>query len=229
MAVRQLEPSGRDEYAGGTFAGKNYVLMGESEIVLKTGEKVITTDKIDGTKLGKTDIDYKDVDYICLIKTSLRGGGFEKANGSKYKYIDIKNKPQLVQIIYESPKISFYQERPKMTGGGYDAVGNFQQHGQTAKTFMLNNADGSVKEIDLGKNGKNIPKIFSDCPRLIQYQKDKNMRSLLSLVGIVYIYNNNCTEASPEDMQDDSEAIEKIRTGIYKERYPKLYEKVKSN
>lgn len=196
------------QYAGGTFSGKNYVLSGESEIILKNGESVTCKDKIDGTKLGKTDIDYKDVDYIRLIKTNM--SGFSKANGTTYKYVNIKNKPRLVLILAKSPKVSFYKERPKMTGGGYNAIGHFQPHGETYKVFMVKNGEENAQEVDFGKNMKNIAKIFPDCPRLIQYQKIKELRSLLSLQGIAYIYNNNCSNASPEDIKSDTEAISKI-------------------
>ncbi len=200
------------QHAGGTFSGKSYVLMGESEIILKNGEKVICKDKIDGTKLGKTDIDYKDVDYIRLIKTNLKG--FSKTNGTTYKYVNIKNKPQLVLIIEESPKISFYKERSQMVGGGY-FMGHFQPNSETFKVFLVRNGEENAQEVDFGKNKKNIAKIFPDCPRLSQYQKDKELRSLLSFEGIIYIYNNNCSDASPEDIKSDTDAISKIITEKY--------------
>jgi hypothetical protein len=37
---------------------------------------------------------------------------------------------------------------------------------------------------------------------LIQYQKDMNMKDLLSLPNIVYIYNNSCSEASSSIMEE---------------------------
>lgn len=180
------------QHAGGTFSGSDYVLIGETEIVLKDGSKISCTDKIDGTEIGKTNIDYKDVDYILLVKTSLRG--FESHNGSIYKYIIIKNKPKLVNSIIETPKLSFYQERPKMTGGGYNAIGLYQTDGQKHRLFMIKDGAENAVEVKFGKNFKNIAKLFPDCPLLIRYQKDKKLRKELTLTMICSIYNGNCNE-----------------------------------
>lgn len=40
-----------------------------------------------------------------------------------YEFIRLKNKPQLVIILEETVGLSFYVERPKMTGGGYNTIG----------------------------------------------------------------------------------------------------------
>lgn len=103
------------QHARGTFGSSNYLLMGETEIVLKDGNRVSCSENIDGTKIGDTDIDYKDVDHIRLIKT--RVTGHDSQNGSIYKYLTIKNKPKLVKVIIETPMLSFYQERPKTKRG----------------------------------------------------------------------------------------------------------------
>lgn len=180
------------QHAGGTFSGSDFVLMGETEIVLKDSSKISSKDKIDGIKIGKTNIDYNDVAYIRLVKTSLRG--FESSNGSIYKYITVKNKPKLVKPIIETPKLSFYQERPKMTGGGYNAIGIFQPDGQKTKLFMIKDGAENAEEANFGKNFGNIPKLFPDCPKLLQYQKDKELRKQLTLTLICNIYNENCNE-----------------------------------
>lgn len=178
------------QHAGGTFSGSDYVLLGETEIVLKDSSKISCKDKIDGIDIGKTNIDYEDVAYIRLVKTSLRG--YESHNGSIYKYIIVKNKPKLVNLIIETPGLSFYQERPKMTGGGYNAIGIFQSHGQKHKLFMIKNGAEDATEVDFGKNFKNIGKLFPDCPELLNYQKDKELRKRLTLTMICAIYNENC-------------------------------------
>lgn len=180
------------QHPGGTFSGSDYVLMGETEIVLKDGSKISCKDKIDGTEIGKTNIDYKDVDHIRLVKTSLRG--FESHDGFIYKYITVKDKPKLVNLIIETPELSFYQERPKMTGGGYNAIGLFQSHGQKHKLFMIKDGAENAVEVNFGKNFKNIAKLFPDCPKLIHYQKDKELRKELTLTMICSIYNGNCNE-----------------------------------
>ncbi len=66
------------QYPGSTFSKEGWVLVGETEIVLKDGSKVSCHDKIKNTTIGKTDIDYANVDYIRLVKTKLRG--FESHN-----------------------------------------------------------------------------------------------------------------------------------------------------
>lgn len=196
------------QHPGGGFSGKSYVLHGETEIILKDGSKVTCKDRINGVDIGKTNIDYKNVDHIRLIKTSLKG--FERANGSIYKFIRFKNKPQLVRVLEETPRLSFYVERPKMTGGGYNAIGQFQPHGVSArKIFMVKSGSDEAQIFDTGKNGKNIPILFPECPRLKQYQADNELRKMLSLLGIAYIYNNsNCEEANLKDIEKDKEGID---------------------
>lgn len=204
----------------GSFSSKDFALKGGIEIVLKSGEKIPCKEKVDGTKIGKTDIDYKDVDYIRLIKAG--GWGWKSADETIYKYIIVKNKPLLVRVLIESPKLSFYLERPVMTGGGY--AGNVRQPDSGKYTVYVkkyteeklhklyytrvNSFVPKAKELNIGKG---ISNILSDCPRLIQYQKDKNMKSLLSFVSIAYLYNeNNCNEATPEEMAVDKKAIEEL-------------------
>lgn len=190
------------QHPGGSFSGKSYVLYGETEIVLKDSSKVICHDKIDGTKLGKTGIDYKNVDRIRLVKTSLKG--FNSANGTIYKFVQVKNKPQLVKILIETPRVSFYQERPKMTGGGHNALGQFQAHGVSdGKLFITKNNSEEALELYADK----ITKLFSDCPRLIQFQKDKELRKKLTLRRIGYIYNVDCKEATEEDIEKEDHAF----------------------
>lgn len=187
------------QHPGGGFSGKDYVLHGESEIVLKDGTKVICKNRINGTKIGKTNINYKDVDYIRLVKTSLRG--FEFANGATYKFITVKNKPQLVKIVIETPRLSFYRERPKMTGGGHNALGQFQPHGVTnGKMFVIKDNNENAETLD----GKNMDKLFSDCPRLIQYYNDKQLNEKLTIEKLAYIYNKgNCKEATEAEIQKE--------------------------
>lgn len=176
------------------FSSKSYVLCGESEIVLKNGDRIKNQDKISGTKIGKTDINYEDVDYICLIKSSLKG--YSSSNGSFYKYISIKNKPRLVKIVIESPKLSFYKERPKATGGGYNAIGLYQSPGTNSKTYMIKNADKNAQEVNFGRNFKNLAKLFPECPQLSQSRKEISQSPLNSFQMIIDIYNNDCLNIS---------------------------------
>ncbi len=194
------------QYEGGSYASKSYVLLGETEIVLKNGQKVMCQDKIAGTKLGNTDIDYKDVDYIRLVKTKLTA--YSKMDGSIFKFIIVKDKPQLVLVIVESPNLSFYKERPKTHGGGSNAIGVYQPFTDTYDVFMIKN--GETKKVDFGDNWKNMKKIFPDCPRLIQYQQDKQLRKSLAFYEVIVYLYNNCAEASPDDLKKDKYAIDKI-------------------
>lgn len=205
------------QHPRGSFSGKNYVLQAETEITLKDGSKISCKDKIDGIKIGKTNVDYKDVDYIRIVK--VKGWGWKQANGTTYKYITIDNEPQLVRILVESPKLSFYMERPIMTGGGYNGNGTKQHDSGTYKVFMIKDTNDEIKELNYTNIKKFVPNVedlflgkelinlFPDCPRLIQYQKDMDMKDLLSIPNIVYIYNNSCSEANSEEMEVDKKEM----------------------
>lgn len=198
--------------------GRDFILNGEMEIVLKDGSRIHCNDVINGVKnTGNTGLDYRDIDYIFLIKTNVKG--YTRYNRTLYKYINFKNKPKLVQVRLESPKLSFYRECPKMTGGAPDALGVFQPHGYTFRTFIVKSGDENASVLVLGKRRQNIPQIFPECKRLIQYQKDKSMRPYLSLEGIIYIYNGNCTEATPQDMENDKKAIKEAEQKSILEKY----------
>lgn len=203
------------QHPRGSFSGKNYVLHAETEIVLKDGTKVQCKDKIDGVKIGKTKIDYNDVDYIRIIKA--KGYGWKSSNETTYKYIIIKDQPQLVRILVESPKLSFYLERPIMTGGGYNGAGMRQKDGGRFKVFMVKDTDTKVHELDYIDLKSFVPKaedfllgkvlldFFPDCPRLIQYYNNKKKRNQLSLPVISSIYNENCNEETLEDVKTEEE------------------------
>lgn len=176
------------QHPGGGFSGSDYVLMGETQIVLKDGSSVTCKDNVDGVKIGKTNIDYKDVDHILLVKTKL--SGFDAHNGSIYKYITVKGKPKLVCLIVETPNLSFYQERPKMTGGGNPTSASYRPDGQKSNFFMIKDASEEADKVDFGKNYSNLDKIFPNCPRFVEYQKDKELRKELTFSKICEIYND---------------------------------------
>ncbi len=79
-----------------------------------------------------------------------------------------------------------------MTGGGYNSVGAFQPHGSIYTRFMIRNGNSKVEKVDFGKKYKKIAKIFSDCPKFLEYQKNRKLRRKLNLEKICEIYNESC-------------------------------------
>ena len=199
------------QHPRGSFSGKNFVLHGEMEIVLKDGSIVKNKDKVDGTKIGKTNIDYKDVDYIHLIKTK---SGYKKAHETIYKYITVKGEPQLVRVLIESPQLSYYLERPIKSATVYNQGARITNSGKFT-VFLKKGDSDELMEMYYNPNtnfvpfpheltiGKNIADFFPECPKLIQYQNDKELKDWLTLEASVYLYKKGCQEATPEEMEAD--------------------------
>lgn len=193
------------QYPRGDFASKDYVLMGDTEIVMKDGTVVKCSDKVSGKTIGKTNIDFKDVDYIRLIKTNMRT--YEGFNGSIYKYIPIaKNKYQFMLVVTQTPEIAIYEERPLVTGTGQMN----SPHGLKKTYFIKKAEDDFAQKINIGKKWKNAHKYFPDCPRILQHQKDKVSQKVFkkrsisaNLSMLIYIYRNGCQEATPEELEKE--------------------------
>lgn len=180
------------QFPGSTHSGNGWHLRGECEITMKNGEKIQFDGKIKNTEIEGSGIDYKDVDFITLVKTFYTGA-FQRFNGTVYRYVNIKDKPCLLQIRAEYPRCSFYTNRPHSGTGSQTGLEMLED------LFMIKDGAKSAVKVQLGANYKNIKTLFPDCPRLIQYQKDKTMRGRLSYRGIAYLYSNSCTEAMTED------------------------------
>lgn len=189
---------------GGTYSGNGWHLNGECEITMKSGEKIQYNGKIKNTEIEGLSIGYADVDYITLVKTVFTGS-FERFNGTRYRFVNIKDKPYLLQIRAEYPKCSIYTNRPH-SGTGTQAHLNMLED-----FFMIKNGAKNAVKVKFGIDWKNIKNLFPDCPRLIQYQKDKMMRSKLSYKGIAYIYSYNCAEnATEEEKLRDLETLQTL-------------------
>lgn len=199
------------QHPRGSFSGKNYVLHGDMEIVLKDGRIVKNKNKVDGKKIGKTNIDYSEVDYIHVIKAK---SGYKKANETIYKYITVKGEPQLVRVLIESPKLSYYLERPVSITTVYNQGARITKSGKFT-VFLKKGDSEELMELYYNPNtnfvpfpheltiGKNIADFFSECPRFIQYQQDKEIISWLTLEASVYLYARSCEEATPEEREAD--------------------------
>lgn len=69
---------------------------------------------------------------------------------------------------------------------------------------MVKDGEKNAQKVDFGKNWKKLANFFPDAPRLAQYQKDKELCKLLSLKRITDIYNNDCSDASPEEIKNET-------------------------
>lgn len=128
-----------------------------------------------------------------------------------FKYIIIEDEPCLAEIIVETPMLKFYQTRPKMTGGGFNSGGMFQNHGTKLYPYFIKGKDNEAQPADFGKNLKNIGEYFSDCPRMIQYAKDKKIRPTFQMyTSMAYVFNGNCEEASVEQTKKDISEMQRI-------------------
>lgn len=190
---------------GGSFSGQGWILEGECEIVMKSGEKIPFNGKIDNTDIKGTDISYRDVDYITLVNTTLKmaldATDYRKIyNGLVFRYINLKGKPCLFQILAEYPKCSFYYGRPHLK----TIKGIFQPN--VNNLYMIKDSLETVK-VDYGINAKKIiNKYFKDCPRLVQYLKDKTIQNFLSSPKTVaFIYSYECAVATDEEKEYDKE------------------------
>lgn len=205
------------QHAGGNLASKDYILYGETEVVMKDGTKITCTDKINGTKIGKTDIDYQDVDYIVLVKTITTG--HSSHNGNRYKYVPIgKNKVRLMLIINESDKLSLYQQRPTLTGGGLGPSGHVKSDGQHSVYYMIRDGNPIAIKVDLGNKLKKVSKYFQDCPRVLKHIQNKESQFFLDKYNIIsnfrflkFLYNKGCDDPSPQEIKEDLDEYYKIR------------------
>lgn len=208
----------------GTFGSKGYDLKGKKEIVMKDGKTIICEEDITDTKIGCENIDFKEVDYIRLIETTVEK--FDYYNGEKFRYVPIgKGKYRLMHVVAESPELSFYTERPEMKGGLMNPGGRtskiVEEH-TVVQCYMMKEGDTEAQKIKLGYNWKNIGKLFPECTRLITYQKNKEFRdnairdnAEINLKVIFYIYNKGCEDVDETEVKKDIELIQKMRKEIF--------------
>jgi hypothetical protein len=189
---------------GGSYQRKGWELQGECEITMTSGEKRMFNGKIKNTEFeGDIAVDYLDVASITLVRTSikplLKVNSLDRYNGSRFKYVYIDGKHHLLQIYAEDTGCSIYCGR------------HYYQGNVTRRDhYMIRDGAEHAIKVDFGMYWKNIKKIFPGCPRLIQYQKDKQMRLYLSYKGIAYIYSHNCETPTDEEKRRDTEIMDQL-------------------
>lgn len=90
------------QFPGSTHSGNGWHLRGECEITMKNGEKIQFDGKIKNTEIEGSGIDYKDVDFITLVKTFYTGA-FQRFNGTVYRYVNLvycKSGPNTPGVLF---------------------------------------------------------------------------------------------------------------------------------
>ncbi|MDH6310881.1 hypothetical protein M2451_003692 [Dysgonomonas sp. PFB1-18] len=175
--------SGYSQHIGGTHSSQSFDLKyGELEIYLKSGEVLKGKYRIKGTDTGDLNLDYRSIDSIKIVSdTEVLG---RNTKSKTFCYVNIKGKPRLLRIIYQSPRLSFYEGRPiasSKTGILY-----------SSKVYMKKD-DADAVEYQTKANGSHIKKYFPGCQALLDFQKDKENRHLVQDFGVLMrIYNNDC-------------------------------------
>jgi len=180
------------------FSSFVFAQLNPSEVMLKTGEKLIVIGKISGESFvyrahknaGPKRLHFNKIDYVKIMHS--------KKRISKYKFFEVKEADDEVVLeeIIVGRKASLYVQIihgfTNVAGGGSFPV-------TSTSYYAKKNSDEMVTYLGVyallsNKLNENVLDFFKDCDTLVKKIKDKEFRVKNDIGKMTKFYNTECKE-----------------------------------